>query len=113
MSSLLTSLDAVPGTPSQQSEELAIELCPANTDGGQRVIVGTVSDAVTGETASGAQVHFSAPTSPDPRTDSVPPWGAGQTVVLTGDDGTYALCDVPVMWRARWALIPGEAARLW
>lgn len=96
---LLTSLDAVPGTPSQQSERLAIELCSANTDGGRRVIVGTVSDAVTGETASGAQVHFSAPTSPGPGTDSLPPRGASQTMVLTGGDGTYALCDVPVMSR--------------
>jgi hypothetical protein len=96
---LLTSLDAVPGTRSQQSEELAIKLCPTNTDGGRRVIVGTVSDAVTGETASGAQVHFSAPTAPGPETDSVPPRWSGQTTVLTGDDGTYALCDVPVMSR--------------
>ena len=97
---LIPSLESVREFPDRGSQELAAEFCATDVAEGLPVIVGTVTDAVTGEPVAGAQVHLSVPPVRSPTADSLPGRVMGQrSMVETDNEGRYAVCGAPILSR--------------
>ncbi len=106
----VVSLDAALQLPDRATLTLAAARCSADIDAEVAVIVGAVTDAVTGERVSGASVYHTAPISTAEGADSVSLRAVeGLAVVETDEDGIYAVCDAPVVSRIAVHAVSGDS----
>ena len=81
--------------------------CATDVAAGLPVIVGMVTDALTGEPVAGAQVHLSVPATRGEAADSGR-IGDESRIVETDDEGSYWVCAAPPMSRISLHAIHGR-----